>query len=235
MKANRRPTLLMLTAIGLAGSVFANGTAVVIAATTPAKPAAAAKPAATAAAPPPTRLAVAIEGDVAAGDRAALDRKRTLDLREAAAQATEARLKALLATQEPAGGKAGEAGEQFDVLARIYQAMKPARAAAVFEQLALDVQMQVARRMRDRATAQILASMTPRGAAELSMALARKSALRAPAQVVAAAPPTVAPAAAPAPALPPPGGAQPAAQKRPVAAAPVQKPQAPATSAAAKI
>jgi flagellar motility protein MotE (MotC chaperone) len=220
VKASRRPTLLMLTAIGLAASVVANGTAVVIAATTPAKPAAAA------AAPPPTRLAVAIEGDIAAGDSAALDRKRTLDLREAAAQATEARLKALLATQEPAGGKPGEAGEQFDVLARIYQAMKPARAAAVFEQLALDVQMQVARRMRDRATAQILASMTPRGAAELSMALARKSALRAPAPGVAAIPP---------PALQPPGGAPPSAPKRPVAAAPVQKPQAPTPSAAAKI
>jgi flagellar motility protein MotE (MotC chaperone) len=170
----------MLTAIGLAASVVANGTAVVIAATTTAKPAAIAPPS-------PTRLGVAIETDIAAGDRAASDRKRGLDLREAAAQATEARLKALLATQEPAGGKPGEAGEQFDALARIYQAMKPARAALVFEQLALEVQMQVARRMRDRATAQILAAMTPRAAAELSMALARKSALRAPAPVVAAA------------------------------------------------
>ncbi|MDB5670946.1 MAG: signal peptide protein, partial [Alphaproteobacteria bacterium] len=57
---------------------------------------------------------------------------------------------------------------------RIYQSMKPAKAAIVFEQLAMDVQMQVAKRMRDRSTAMIMAAMTPNGAASLSMALARK-------------------------------------------------------------
>jgi flagellar motility protein MotE (MotC chaperone) len=52
--------------------------------------------------------------------------------------------------------------------------MKPAKAAVVFEKLAMDVQMKVAQRMRERSTAMILASMTPKGAAALSMALARR-------------------------------------------------------------
>ncbi len=161
----RRPTLLMLTAVVLASSIVANGVAVVAAATAPATP--------------PTRLGVAIGEDLLARDGAASQRKRALDLREQAALATEQRLKAELASRERSAAKSGEeGGEQFDVLARVYQAMKPAKAATVFEQLDLDVQMQVAGRMRDRSTALILAAMTPRAAADLSMALARKSALR---------------------------------------------------------
>ncbi|WP_010410974.1 magnesium transporter MgtE N-terminal domain-containing protein [Citromicrobium sp. JLT1363] len=52
--------------------------------------------------------------------------------------------------------------------------MKPKQAAPVFEQLDIDVQIAVARKMRERSTAQILAAMTPQGAARLSMALAGK-------------------------------------------------------------
>ncbi len=177
-----RPTLLMLTAAVLASSIVANGAAVVAAATAPA-------------APPPTRLGVAIGEDISTRDGAALQRKRALDLREQAALATEARLKAELAARERTAAKPGEeGGEQFDVLARVYQAMKPAKAAIVFEQLDLDVQMQVAGRMRDRSTALILAAMAPRAAADLSMALARKSAARR--DVTPAAKPMVAAASA---------------------------------------
>jgi len=46
------------------------------------------------------------------------------------------------------------------------------------------VQMKVAQRMRERSTALVMAAMTPKGAAALSMALARKSA-----RMAAAAPP----------------------------------------------
>lgn len=177
-----RPRLLLLTAVAATLSIVANGVGVVTAAT----------------APPATRLGVAIQQDVGAVEAAAARRSRALDLREQAARATEARLKAGLAEREPGLGKPGmaadapEPGEQFDSLARVYQAMKPARAAAIFEQLDLDVQMQVAKRMRDRSTAMILAAMTPRGAATLSMALARKTA-RTPA---ATPPPSAAPASA---------------------------------------
>jgi flagellar motility protein MotE (MotC chaperone) len=129
---------------------------------------------------PQTRLGASIDQELGARDRDAVRRKRALDLREQAARATEARLKAQLDAQQPAttpadpAGVKSEEGDQYEELARIYQAMKPAKAAVVFEQLAMDVQMKVAQRMRERSTAMILASMTPKGAAALSMALARR-------------------------------------------------------------
>ena len=164
-----RPSLLLLTAAASALAVVAN--------------------AATLAAPDPdsapkTRLGSSIEQDINARDSAAAKRKRGLDLREQAAKAAEARLQAdLEARQKGTGGAPGSDAAlppeaQFDELARIYQAMKPAKAALVFEQLDMEVQMKVAQRMRANSTASILASMTPRGAAALSMALARKSAAR---------------------------------------------------------
>lgn len=107
---------------------------------------------------------------------------------EQAARATEARLKAGLEPQHQAatpsasaGARPEEEGDQYEDLARIYQAMKPAKAAAVFEQLDMDVQMKVAQRMRERSAGLILAAMTPKGAAALSMALARRQATRPPA------------------------------------------------------
>ncbi|MBC7583230.1 MAG: hypothetical protein H7316_05720 [Tardiphaga sp.] len=163
----RPPRLLAVTATAAALAIVANG----VGAVTPAI------------VPPATRLGVAIQQDVATQAATAAQRSRTLDLREQAARATELRLKADLAAREAAASKpdaatdAAAAGAQYNSLARVYQAMKPARAAPVFEQLGMDVQIQVARRMRDRAIAMILASMTPKGAADLSMALAGKSAI----------------------------------------------------------
>ncbi|AJP72223.1 magnesium transporter MgtE N-terminal domain-containing protein [Sphingomonas hengshuiensis] len=158
-----RPSLLLMMAGAAALTVVANAAAL----TAPQD------------AQPKTRLGNSIEKDLKANDAAAARRNRGLDLREQAAKAAEARLQAELeARQKEAAGPAGaEAAEaQFDGLARIYQAMKPAKAAVVFEQLDMEVQMKVAQRMRDRSTAMILAAMSPKGAAALSMALARKSA-----------------------------------------------------------
>jgi flagellar motility protein MotE (MotC chaperone) len=143
----------------------------------------------TAAAPPPadttaaTRLGTSIQEDMTTRDRSAAQRARALDMREQAARAAEQRLKQA-ATPAPAaaaagGGRGGApAAEEnrFDELARIYQAMKPKAAAVVFEQLAMDVQVEVAQRMRERATAGILAAMSPKGAAALTMAIARRQA-----------------------------------------------------------
>ena len=133
---------------------------------------------------PTTRLGVAIKKDLATRDQSSVRRNRALDLREQVTRAAETRIKAdLLARQKqadasaaskPDGPTAAE-GKQYDDLARIYQAMKPAKAALVFEQLDMDVQMKVAQRMRGRSTAMILAAMTPGGAADLSMSLARKT------------------------------------------------------------
>jgi len=167
----KRPSLLLMTAAASALAVVAN-------AATLAAPEAQDKA-------PQTRLGHSIEQDLNARDAAAARRKRALDLREQAAKAAEARLQAEMQARQQAaasgapgpGADAAEPAEsQFDELARIYQAMKPAKAAVVFEQLDMEVQMKVAQRMRERSTALILAAMTPKGAAALSMALARKSA-----------------------------------------------------------
>lgn len=136
-----------------------------------------------------SRLGSAIERDMSDRDAAQASRSRGLDLREQAARAAEARLQAEMDQRRPGTGPT-PADAPFDELARIYQAMKPARAAAVFEQLDLEVQMKVAQRMRERSTALIMGAMTPRGAAALTMALARRNAARPPAEQAAVASPS---------------------------------------------
>ena len=156
-----RPSLLVLLA-GAAGlAAIGHGAAI------------------SAAAEPETRLGASIQQSAVDRDKAAARRQRALDLREQAAQATEARLQAAVPPagsgpqRSGAGGAEAEVEDQYDELARIYQSMKPAKAALVFEQLAMDVQMKVAKKMRERSAAMLMASMTPNGAAALSMALAR--------------------------------------------------------------
>ncbi|MET4595542.1 MULTISPECIES: MotE family protein [unclassified Sphingomonas] len=170
-----RPSLLVMTAVaaGLATVANAVGLAGADEAGAPAKIT--------------SRLGVAIADDTSARDQAATRRGRTLDLREQAVRAAEMRLKASAGASNPAAAPppaTATAGtptpDQFDDLARIYQAMKPAAAAPVMEQLDLDVQMRVAQRMRERSTAMIMAAMTPKGAAALTMAMARRQAYARP-------------------------------------------------------
>lgn len=166
-----RPSLLLMTAAASALAIVANASTIASEATQNNAP--------------KTRLGSSIEQDIAERDAAAARRKRGLDLREQATKAAQARLQADLEARQKeaemasAAGAAGPAEPpeaQFDELARIYQAMKPKAAAVVFEQLDMEVQMKVAQRMRERSTAMIMAAMSPKGAAALSMALARKSA-----------------------------------------------------------
>lgn len=154
-----RPTLLMLTAAAAGVSVLANAVS-------------AADPKANA---PETRLGASIQQDVARRDQDAARRARALELREQAARAAEQRLNASNSRQGQAGDSEARDPdeERYSELARIYQAMRPARAAVVFEQLEMDVQVEVARRMRDRSTALILANMSSPNAAALTMAMAR--------------------------------------------------------------
>ncbi len=146
----------------------------------------------------PTRLGTSIQQSMRERDEALAGQKRALDLREQAQRAAEQRLRAeIQASQGPApqqaaagGAKGGDQPDIYDGLARIYQTMKPARAAPIFEKLDLEVQTQVVHRMRDRSTALILASMTPSAAVELSMALAGRHVVKAPPpKPVAATPP----------------------------------------------
>lgn len=134
-----------------------------------------------------TRLGASLQDGAAQRDRAAVADRRKLEMREQAVRAGEARLAGQMKQQQAdaaakptgadaaggaAGGAAGASGVPYDNLARIYQTMKPGRAGPIFEKLDIEVQKQVATRMRERATAQIMANMSPAGAVELSMALA---------------------------------------------------------------
>ncbi|WP_267389568.1 hypothetical protein [Sphingomonas sp. GC_Shp_3] len=168
----RRPLLLMLTAGAAAVGAFANGMDAV------------ASPEASAVAQPVSRLGASIAQDIQQRNAAAAQQSRELQLREQIVKATENRIQASLkakqqqdaaaaAPQQQAPAHATPAApSEIDSLATIYGAMKPAKAAAVFEQLDLDVQVMVAKRMRERSTAAILAAMSPTGAAKLSMAMA---------------------------------------------------------------
>ncbi|MCH4152623.1 MAG: hypothetical protein LKF30_11865 [Sphingobium sp.] len=137
----------------------------------------------TAATPPPdTRMGAMVADDLAKRDAAARARARAVDLQEQAAKAAAARLQSALkaeappaanpAAPAPAAGAAPSQPDQFDTLARIYQAMKPAKAAPVFEQLDLEVQYLVAKKMRERSAALLMGAMSPEGAARLSMRMA---------------------------------------------------------------
>ncbi|MFK4873484.1 MotE family protein [Novosphingobium sp. ZW T3_23] len=132
------------------------------------------------------RLGASLQDATAQRDKVLAAERRKLEMREQAVKASEARL-AGQAQQEqaaaaPAPGRGGapEPEVPYDNLARIYQTMKPQRAAPIFEKLDIEVQAQVARRMRERATAQIMAYMTPSSAVELSMALAGRKVIKAP-------------------------------------------------------
>lgn len=126
-----------------------------------------------------TRLGVSLQDSMAQRDRSIAAERSKLDMREQAAKAGEARLAAemrMRQTQPNAAAgpqqAAAEPNQPYDDLARIYQTMKPARAAPIFEKLDLEVQTQIARRMRERSTALLMAAMSPNASAELTMSLA---------------------------------------------------------------
>jgi flagellar motility protein MotE (MotC chaperone) len=143
-----------------------------------------------------TRLGVSLQDSMAERDRSLAAEKRKLEMREQAARAGEARLAAEMSARQgapapaaavPTGGL--EPNQPYDDLARIYQTMKPARAAPIFEKLDLVVQTEVAKRMRERSAALLMAAMNPNAAAELTMSLAgRKVIPSRPPQIAQSAP-----------------------------------------------
>lgn len=195
-----RPALLQLTGLTALGAVVAFGSAL--------------------ASQPPvqtSRLGASIKENLGQRDRNAAEQKRQLDLQQQAIKAAQTRLQDQLGGGKPAGAPVpGAPGQNSNLaqpeqpdqaiqnLARIYQAMKPAKAAAVLEKLNLDVQVKVAKEIRDRSMGQIMGAMTPEGAARLSATLANNGKLPASmATKVAPAAPKAAPAAAPAKSAPP--------------------------------
>ena len=139
----KRPSLLLLTASAAGMAALANAAAL-------------ADPQAAETAPP-TRLGNEIRQDMRARDAAAARAQQAIQMRERAARAAETRLQAQMQARQQAqanangangaNGPNGSGGpspaeQQWDELARIYQAMRPKNAATVFEQLDMDVQMQ---------------------------------------------------------------------------------------------
>jgi flagellar motility protein MotE (MotC chaperone) len=92
--------------------------------------------------------------------------EKRLDERKTALEALEARINALVEER-----KAMEEGE-FKALVGMYETMKPAEAAAIFEQLQLNVLVRLARAMNPRKMAPVLAKLTPARAEELTIAMA---------------------------------------------------------------
>jgi flagellar motility protein MotE (MotC chaperone) len=165
--------------------------------------------------PPPaaatTRLGASLQDSMAQRDRQLAEEKRKLEMREQVARAGEARLAAEMSARQGQPGPAAraaaggmEANQPYDDLARIYQTMKPARAAPIFEKLDIAVQTEVAKRMRERSAALLMAAMNPNAAAELTMSLAGRRVIPSRRQQIAAAPtPASKPASARKPAAQP--------------------------------
>jgi flagellar motility protein MotE (MotC chaperone) len=161
-----RVKLLHLTALSALGSTVALGTAIAGEVL------------------PTSRLGASISDNLAERDRAAAEEKRRTRLQQQAIQAAEARLREQLAAANPqplSGGAAGVASdppdESINNLARIFQAMKPAKAAVVMEKLSIDMQVRISRQIRERSMGLIMGAMSPDGAAMLSAAFANNGKL----------------------------------------------------------
>jgi flagellar motility protein MotE (MotC chaperone) len=115
-------------------------------------------------------------------------RARQLDEREALIQAAEQRmeqkmaeLKALQATVEDLLKARGEQEEaDLKSLVKMYENMKPKAAAKVFEEMDMDVLLDVVDRMNERKVAPILALVTPTRAKEITFELAQRRQLPMP-------------------------------------------------------
>ncbi len=118
-----------------------------------------------------------------------------LDAREAQIAEREALLAAaenrmdektaeLKALQESIQGLVGQHDEQeqaqFKSLVKIYENMKPKDAAKIFEQLEMDVLLEVVGRMREQKVAPILAQMQPTKAKDVTFELAQRRQLPVP-------------------------------------------------------
>jgi flagellar motility protein MotE (MotC chaperone) len=115
-------------------------------------------------------------------------RARQLDEREALVQAAEQRmdqkmaeLKVLQATVESLLQKRSDEQEaELKSLVKTYENMKPKAAAKVFEEMDMDVLLDVVERMNERKVAPILALVTPTRAKEITFELAQRRQLPVP-------------------------------------------------------
>jgi flagellar motility protein MotE (MotC chaperone) len=109
-------------------------------------------------------------------------------LMQAAEKRIEERIAKLQALEQSIDGSAQKMDEEDDArvksLVHIYEAMKPAEAARIFEQLDMPVLLSVVEHMRETKAALVLAAMDPTKAKSVTMALAeRRARVQAQAQV----------------------------------------------------
>jgi flagellar motility protein MotE (MotC chaperone) len=115
-------------------------------------------------------------------------RERSLSEREALIAATEKRidgkleeLRQVQATIEALVKQHdAEQDAQLSNLVKIYENMKPKDAAQIFEDLEMDVLLDVVERMKERKVAPVLALMNPEKAREVTLELAQRRALPLP-------------------------------------------------------
>lgn len=109
-------------------------------------------------------------------------RAQDMDQREALLQASEKRIDAKIAEMQKMrkdietllGQAGGQQGEQLKSLVKIYENMKPAQAAKVFEQLDMNVLLAVINEMKEAKAAPIMAAMDPQKAKAVTTELIRR-------------------------------------------------------------
>ncbi|MEE3625305.1 hypothetical protein UCD39_15115 [Nitrospirillum sp. BR 11752] len=118
--------------------------------------------------------------------REALDsRERDLDQREAMLQVATQRLDQKLAEMQALKKQLdglvnqvnADQAQQLDSLVKIYETMKPAEAARIFEAMDDKVLLNVISRMKEAKTAPVLAAMTPKRAEQVTTMLAERKRL----------------------------------------------------------
>lgn len=111
-------------------------------------------------------------------------RARGLDVRENLLEATENRIDEKIETLQSLEQRIEAFVERHDAaeteqmkrLVKVYESMKPKDAARIFEEIDMDVLLEVASGMKENKIAAVMANMTPKRAQELTIELAdRKS------------------------------------------------------------
>ena len=112
-------------------------------------------------------------------------RARGIDVRENLLQATENRIDEKIETLQALETRIEAFVERHDAaeteqmkrLVKVYESMKPKDAARIFEEIDMDVLLEVAGGMKENKIAAIMANMTPRRAQELTIELADRKAI----------------------------------------------------------
>ncbi len=112
-------------------------------------------------------------------------RARGLDVRENLLQATENRIDEKIETLQKLESRIEAFVERHDAaeteqmrrLVKVYESMKPKDAARIFEEIDMEVLLEVAGGMKENKIAAIMANMTPQRAQELTIQLADRKAI----------------------------------------------------------